>query len=263
MPGQNLYTCAAPALIEQAERTLAELTLDPAATRAAYATIGWDVDPFVVGYAQHVRDFTAAYAERGLSEADHAVQRERFVALVRNEALPWLRMFTDLHRHLVGLGTLTSATTHLPWIRVRAERPESVLRQLRLLRPELERVRADFTVSAGSSILDDGMRLADRLDAADLALEAVRRRAHVAAVQLQAARAALVDDLKTLQGWAKVGLRRGESSRPGGDRDVLRQWAATRPAAMRARSARAGVSPEGGVDTAPDPPEYGGDVRWD
>ncbi len=263
MPGQNLYTCAAPVLIEQAERTLAELTLDPAATRTAYATIGWDVDPFVVGYAQHVRDFTAAYAERGLSQADHAVQRERFVTLVRNEALPWLRMFTDLHRHLVGLGTLTSATTHLPWIRVRAERPESVLRQLRLLRPELERVRADFTVSAGSVIIDDGMRLADRLDAADLALEAVRRRAHVAAMHLQTLREALVDDLKMLHGWANVGLRRGESSRPGGDRDVLRQWAATRPAATRARRAGKATSSRDGTDEPPEPDGSGGDIEWD
>ena len=236
MPGRTFYRVPDKVLVAQLRRTLAELA-DQDLVRAAYDLIGWDAVAFTATLQVTFEQFDRAFLARDLAEAAAADARDAVAGVVQSGALAWLTALDIRVRTMTRVARLRGGTfdAQLPRIRTRADRPETVVRQFRLLRPELERLRPLISASPIDPFIDQGAALSAELDAADLRLDAARAHERATVAALTAAREALVTAMVELDGWAAAATQAGAALVLGDDRQVIRQWLATRPAAAAER----------------------------
>src|SRR5690606_14309120 len=105
----------------------------------------------------------------------------------------------------------------------------ATVRRFHTLKAQLHRLRAALPGDDGGAFVSEGAALADTLDeAAALARETeiVRRDAVREAAEQKAS---LIEAFRRLDRWADEAAMSGRTV-PGRSRDVLKHWAATRPA---------------------------------
>lgn len=248
--GSNLYSAPYKVLDEQARRTLADLRADSALTASVYDPLGWDV----VAFQQALEQRIAIAADAALVQSD--AQEAAYLAWARlkeaafGPAQRWLKRFRQ------RLRTVTSRTPkpvglYLPLKRARYDRVDHIVLQVRALRPELPRVAPTLLEGPHDGLIAEGVALAETLDALDATATQANQAAEEATRAFTTAEKQLVAALRLLAGWAGEAVRAEAEVVPGLARDVLAQWAATRPPTaprVRSRDSRAGL---GELQTGP------------
>ncbi len=227
--GTHLYRVPDDVLIEQATRTVAELRSDPDVVAAAYDTIGFDA----AGFATRLHEATTAHAhatgERARARATWQRAQDALRVYVDSTAMPWLRRLRlrwtrAKEENVPGARTLDLSLMSA----TRADRPHSVVKQLRVLRPELPWA-ASILDGAVADVVSEGTAIGTELDA----LDAVVHEAYGVFVPAEdaaiLARDAVADLLRTLDLWTAEAEVEASGPVPGSSRDVVRHWLATRP----------------------------------